>query len=94
MKALDKLANGAVVLARQTDVRSWGKPGEFVLAYFHNQFVTWWVDEELNAHWGHYDFEPESIVDDYYDRAGINASPTHRANLLQFIQHQLGRAEA
>ena len=90
MRTLATLANGAAVLARQTDVRSWGRPGEFVLAYFHNQFVTWWVDGELSAHWGHYTFDPIDAVDDYYDRAGINASPAHRVNLLNFIEHQLG----
>lgn len=55
----EELKNGAKVLERKGDVvlASWGK-----------EYVTWRVDAELNAYWGHYFREYKDALADFRKR--------------------------
>ena len=56
------LNNGAQVLAHTAD-------NSVVLAHFRNEYVTWCVDPDGNAYWGHY-FDQDIIAatDDFIER--------------------------
>lgn len=62
LKVGTKLANGALVLAVKRDL---------VLAFWqgHAPFVTWRVDEDLNAHLGHYHDDLDEALAEFDERA-------------------------
>ncbi|NIW99064.1 MAG: hypothetical protein GWN13_12630 [Phycisphaerae bacterium] len=60
------LNNGARVLSYAQAVC-----GRFyVAAEWHDEYVTWAIDEEGNAFWGHYFDEPGDAFNDLQKRAG------------------------
>jgi len=54
------LNNGASVLAVKPS-----QNGFVVLANFNGSFVTWAVDNDMNAYWGHYFETQDEALDDF-----------------------------
>lgn len=50
---MEKLKNGALVLERGTHIGPLGAK-QIVLAKWGKEYVTWAIDDKLNAYWGHY----------------------------------------
>tara|TARA_R110002096_G_scaffold20766_1_gene68074 strand:- start:195 stop:485 length:291 start_codon:yes stop_codon:yes gene_type:complete len=80
MKTLDKLNNGCYVLARTENI---------VLAYHSeaNEFVTWLIDDDDTQQTvdGGYYSTLEDGIDCYFKRAKINASPSQKLKLKDYI---------
>lgn len=58
-----QLKNGAYVLESKATV-----DGEIVLAKWKNEYVTWMIDKEGDAHWGHYISDLPSACEDFSNR--------------------------
>jgi hypothetical protein len=54
------LNNGASVLAVKPS-----QNGFIVLAKFNGSFVTWSVDNDMNAYWGHYFETMDEALEDF-----------------------------
>ena len=57
------LKNGANVLAFKPS-----QNGFVVMAKFNDSFVTWFVDKQKNAYWGHYFDTENAALDDFNNR--------------------------